>query len=157
MRSTLGHLSPLSRRAVADGVVAGAPAWALSGLPSTAWTLAGGGNPLVAVRAAGTLILSPDASPTALLAAGAGAHTIISFGWSTLLAFALPPSATVVVGAAAGLAIAALDLGLIAGRYPAIRALPTLPQVADHLAFGTLVGTVVAHRRSSVRRPPARS
>jgi hypothetical protein len=40
-----------------------------------------------------------------------------------------------------------LDL-TIAGRwFPAIAALPRLPQVADHILFGALVGAVVAQRR----------
>ena len=44
-------------------------------------------------------------------------------------------------GALAGAAIATLDLGLVAPRRaPAIAELPQLPQWADHLAFGALVG-----------------
>ena len=140
-----------ARRVAADGLAAGALAWALSGLPSTAWTLARGGNPLGAVRAAGTLVVSPAAGPACLLVAGAAAHTVISFGWALLLAVVLPERRTRPAGAAAGLAIAALDLGAIGRHYPAIRALPTLPQIADHLVFGILVGAVVGERRR--RRP----
>jgi hypothetical protein len=44
----------------------------------------------------------------------------------------------------AGLAIAALDLGLVGRHRPLIRALPLLPQVADHVAFGAVAGTVLA-------------
>lgn len=138
-------------RSVADGLVAGALAGALSGIPSTVWTLVGGGNPLGAVRAAGTLVRSPAAGPASLLVAGAGAHTAISFGWAVVLAVVLPERRTRTAGAAAGLAIAALDLGTVGRRYPAIRALPTLPQIADHVAFGLLVGAVVRARRR--RRP----
>jgi hypothetical protein len=47
-------------------------------------------------------------------------------------------------GALAGLAIAGLDLGVLGRHWPRIRALPTLPQVADHVAFGALVGAVVS-------------
>lgn len=147
------HLSSVTRAAVGDGLVAGAAAWACSGLPSTAWGLLRGANPLGAVRAAGSLVLSPDASPTALLVAGASAHSGISFAWSTLLALALPERHAVIWGTLAGGGIAALDLGLIGHRYPAIRALPTLPQVADHLAFGALVGAVVVRCRRRRRRP----
>lgn len=138
-------------RAVADGLAAGALAGALSGLPSTLWTLVRGGNPLGAVRAAGTLVLPPSAGSVSLLAAGAGAHTVISFGWAMVLAVVLPEHRTRTAGAAAGLAIAALDLGTVGRRYPDIRALPTLPQLADHVAFGFLVGAVLRTRRR--RRP----
>lgn len=139
--------SDIARVALGDAAVAGGVAWAFSGLPSTAWTLVRGGNPLAAVRAAGTLVVSPTAGGSALLVAGAGAHTVISFGWATVLALALPARRTLAAGAAAGLGIAALDLGVVAHRYPAVLALPTVPQVADHVAFGVLVAAVVRHRR----------
>ncbi len=147
MTAGAGLLSAPTRAALGDAAMAGTLAWALSGLPSTVWTLVRGGNPLMAVRAAGTLVLSPTTGRAALLVAGTGAHTVISYGWATVLALGLPTRRTQVTGTAAGLAIAALDLGVIGRRYPAIRALPTLPQVADHLAFGLLVGAVVARRR----------
>jgi hypothetical protein len=51
-------------------------------------------------------------------------------------------------GALAGLGIAALDLGLIGRRFPRVRALPQLPQVADHVAYGATVGAVLALRRA---------
>jgi hypothetical protein len=50
-------------------------------------------------------------------------------------------------GVCAGAAIAALDLGLIGRRFARIRALPLAPQVADHLAFGAVVGVVLSARR----------
>jgi hypothetical protein len=79
------------------------------------------------------------------------AHGVISLGWATVLAVAVRRTsrAPVAVGVAAGAAIAALDLGLLAHgplgrRWPLIRALPVLPQIADHLAFGALAGAVLA-------------
>lgn len=138
--------APGSRTAV-DVMVAGSLAWALSGLPSTLWSLKLRHDPLQAARAAGTLVVAADRSPAVLLAAGALAHTVISFAWTGVLTTTLPERHTVAAGVGAGLAIAALDLGLIARRFPAVRALPTLPQVADHLAFGALVGAVLARRR----------
>lgn len=152
MTRSSGQLNPTTVEAAGDALVAGALGWALSGLPSTLTTLASGANPLASVRAAGTLLLAPEARPGALLAAGAGAHTAISFGWALVFALALPAHRTVPAAVVAGLAVAGLDLGAIGHRYPRIRALPTAPQVADHLAFGALVGTVVARRRSSRRR-----
>jgi hypothetical protein len=47
----------------------------------------------------------------------------------------------------AGLGIAALDLGIVGRRFPRIRALPLLPQVADHLAFALSAAAVLARRR----------
>ena len=157
MPSAAGSLSPPTRAAAGDAAVAGAVAWALSGLPSTVWTVARGGNPLAAVRAAGTLVVSPTAARSSLVLAGVGAHTVLSFGWAMLLALGLPERRVRTAGAGAGLAIAALDLGVVGRRYPAIRALPTPPQVADHLAFGSLVGAVVHRRRRRRRRQMARS
>jgi hypothetical protein len=54
-----------------------------------------------------------------------------------------------------GLAIAALDLGVIAPRWaPRIRALPQGRQWADHIAFGAAVGLVLRVRRSSGLHAP---
>ena len=147
--SVITRLNPATVDAACDGVVAGAVAWALSGIPSTVHALVRGVSPLQAVRAAGTLALSPHASPNALAVAGVAVHTGLSLGWATLFALALPVHRTVPVAVAAGLAVAALDLGSVGRRYPHIRALPSLPQISDHLAFGALVGAVVSRRRSS--------
>jgi hypothetical protein len=70
----------------------------------------------------------------------------VSTVWGTILAVALPRRRTAAWGALAGLLIAALDLGVVARRFPAIRALPTVPQVADHVAFGAIAGAVLAER-----------
>ncbi|MGI8757686.1 MAG: hypothetical protein ACR2K0_00075 [Acidimicrobiales bacterium] len=154
MSAEPAYLSPTTSEAIGDALVAGAVGCALSGLPSTVNALAHGASPLPAVRAAGTLILAPDASAGALLVAGAAAHTAISFGWALVFALALPGRHTVPAAALAGLAVAGMDLGAIGRRYPCVRALPFRPQVADHLAFGALVGTVIAGRRSSRRDRP---
>jgi len=59
-------------------------------------------------------------------------------------------------GAAAGLAIAALDLGIIGRRVGAIRALEQLPQWLDHVAYGLAVGAVLrARRRGRIDRGTA--
>jgi hypothetical protein len=39
-----------------------------------------------------------------------------------------------------------LDLGAVGRRYPRIRNLPVAPQLADHVAFGLVVGSVLASR-----------
>ena len=126
------------------GLRAGAVAAALSGAPSTVYALATGRSPFDAVEAAGTLLLPDDAPPSARAAAGLVAHGAISLGWGVVLAVVLPRRRTVVWGALAGLAIAGLDLAVLGRRWPRIRALPTAPQVADHVAFGALVGAVVS-------------
>jgi hypothetical protein len=126
------------------GLRAGAVAGVLSGAPSTVHALATGRSPFDAVQAAGTLLLPDDAPPSARAAAGVLAHGAISLGWGVVLAAVLPRRRTVVWGALGGLAIAGLDLGVLARRWPRIRALPTAPQVADHVAFGALVGAVVS-------------
>ncbi len=43
-----------------------------------------------------------------------------------------------------GSGIAALDLGLVGRRVARIHALPVLPQLADHAAFGALAGRLLA-------------
>jgi hypothetical protein len=135
------------------GVVAGAVAGLLSGLPSTAHAVVTGRDPLEASRAAGNLLLPAGARPGALLAAGGLAHVVLSLGWGTVLAVALPrtPRSPLVAGMAAGAAIAAIDLGLVAHgpagrRWPLVRALPVGPQVADHLAFGAVAAVVLGRR-----------
>jgi hypothetical protein len=128
------------------GLVAGAVAGALSGVPSTVHAVATGRSLFDAVRAAGTLLVADDAPPGARAAAGVIAHGAISVGWGVVLAAVLPRRRAVVWGALAGLAIAGLDLGVLGRRRAQIRALPVLPQVADHVGYGALVGAVLSRR-----------
>lgn len=119
----------------------------VSGAPSTVHALWAGRDPLEATLAAGSIVL-PDEQRRGRLIASAGlTHGAISLFWGLVLARVLPRSHTTSCGAAAGLAIAAIDLGLIGRRFPRLRALPAAPQVADHLVFGAVVGAVVARRR----------
>lgn len=148
-KPTGNEFSPVLRQ----GAVAGAVAGLLSGLPSSIHALVTGRDPLAAARAAGNLLLPADSGPTALLAAGGLVHVVVSLGWGTVLSVAvrrtsLPPLA---LGVAAGAAIAAVDLGLVARspagrRWTLIHDLPLAPQVADHLAFGAVAGAVLACR-----------
>jgi hypothetical protein len=109
----------------------------LSGVPSTVHAVVTGRSPLAAARAAGELLGHPG------LARGAVAHVAMSLGWSVVLAAGLPRRRRALWGGAAGLGIAALDLSIARRRFPGIAALPTGPQVADHVAFGALVGFVL--------------
>ena len=124
-----------------------AAAWAaaLSGLPSTAHALATGRDPLEAASAAGTILLPGERSPRRLLAAAVPVHLGLSLAWTVVLDRAGVRGAR--RGALAGLAIAALDLGVVGRRWPRIRALPLGPQLADHAAFGAIAGVLLAERR----------
>jgi hypothetical protein len=131
------------------GLTAGAVAGALSGAPSTVHALVTRRSPLDAVRAAGTLLLGDDAPPRRLVVAGFAAHGVISLCWGVALAVVLPRRRAVLSGAVAGLAIAGVDLGVLGRRWPRIRALPLLPQIADHVLYGAVVGAVL----TSTARP----
>jgi hypothetical protein len=139
---------------LADAAAAGGVAAIVSGAPSTLYALATGGDPLEATLAAGTLLLPGETRPTRLLAAAIPVHIALSFGWALPLAAMLPRRRTALAGAAAGLVIAALDLGTVGRRNPRVRALPLLPQLADHVAYGATVGAVVARRRGRRRALP---
>jgi len=101
-----------------------------------------------ATWAAGRVVAPNAQSGTQLLAAATLAHSALTLGWTALLARALPSasrSRRALAGAAAGLGIAALDLGMAHAlranpRLAAIAHLRVAPQVADHVAFGAIVG-----------------
>jgi len=139
--------------------VAGAVGGVLSGLPSTAHSLTRGADVLGPTAAAGTLVLAPSAPRVARCAAGLAVHSCLSLAWGVVLSALLPRRAPVAMGAvggaAAGLAIAALDLGLVGRRFPAVRALPAVPQVLDHVAFGVTVAVVLRVRRRRREAAPA--
>lgn len=137
-----------------DGAWAAIPAAVLSGLPSAAYGLLRGRDVLEAAAAAGALVAPWERRRSRLVVYAVPVHGVISFFWSVLLARVLPCRSTLLFAVAGGGAIAALDLGVIGRRLPAIRSLDQGPQVVDHLAFGGLVGAVVALRRA--RRHVAR-
>lgn len=130
-----------------DALAAGAVAAVVSGAPSTLWALSTGGDPLAATLAAGSVLLPRETRRGRLAAAAVPLHLALSFGWAVVLERTLPRRHEVAAGAAAGVAIAALDLGVAGRLFPRIRALPLLPQLADHVAYGLTVGYVLARRR----------
>jgi hypothetical protein len=140
-----------ARETVGDAVVAGAVASVLSGAPSTLHALVSGINPLEASLAAGTLLLPREERASRLLPAAIVAHGALSLGWALVLAASVPRGREVPWSVAGGLAIAALDLGVVGRRFPRIRALALLPQVLDHVAYGATVGVVLSRRRRSER------
>jgi hypothetical protein len=130
-------------RPLREAVRAGLIAAVVSGAPSTIHALATGRDLLEATYAAGSLLLPGERRRRVLLAAAIPVHLGISVGWAVLLAAVLPRRRTVLAGAAAGLAIAALDLGIVGRRFERIRALPVGPQLADHIAYGAVVGAAL--------------
>ena len=114
---------------------------ALSPLPSTAHALATGRDPLEAACAAGAILLPRETGRGRLLAAAVPVHLGVSLLWTIALDRAGVRGAR--RGAIAGLAIAALDLGLVGRRSPRIQALPVAPQLADHAAFGAIAGRLL--------------
>ncbi len=144
---------------VSDAVRAGAVAAVLSGVPSTAWALVRGTDPLAPSLAAGAMLLPNASGRSAMLGAAAVVHATLSLGWAHILAAgARAPTTTqgLLRGAAAGLAIAAVDLALAhavrSPRLERVRALPVLPQVADHVVYGALVGGLLPRRERRERR-----
>jgi hypothetical protein len=130
-----------------DAVLAGLVGAAVSGVPSTALTLARGGDVLDGARAAGALLLPREQRTAALLVAAVPVHVALSLGWAVVLQALLPRGREPLHGTLAGLAIAALDLGIIGRRIPAIRALEQPPQWLDHAAYGLAVGVTLRWRR----------
>jgi hypothetical protein len=130
-----------------DALAAGAVAAVVSGVPSTLWALTTGRDPLEATLAAGSVLRPGETRRSRLALAAVPVHLTLSFGWAAVLERVLPRRHEVATGSAAGLAIAALDLGLGRRAFPRIRALPLLPQLADHAAYGLTVGFVLARRR----------
>ena len=116
----------------------------LSGAPSTIHALVTGRRLREAVAAAGELLGRPG------VLRGAIAHALLTIGWTSVLLLVLPRRATVAWGAVAGAAIGVADLAIADRRFPAIAALPRLPQLTDHVAFGALVGAVVTVRSRGV-------
>jgi hypothetical protein len=146
------------RAPLADALAAGAVAAVVSGAPSTLHALLTGRDPLEASLAAGTLLLPGEQRPARLLPAATVAHVALSLGWAVVLAHVLPRRRAPAAAALAGLAIAALDLGLVGRRLERIRALPLAPQVLDHVAYAVTVAVVLERRRGARarRRRPSR-
>jgi hypothetical protein len=143
----------LGSRDPRDVVIAAAVAAVVSGAPSTTHALLTRTNPLEASLAAGTLLLPHERRASRLLPAAAAAHAALSLGWAVVLAAVLPRRRTLLPAVAAGLAIAALDLGVVGRHFPRIRALALVPQILDHVAYAVTVGAVL-ERRAVTRRAP---
>jgi hypothetical protein len=143
----MGRLTRVGPRTVSDAFVAGAVAAVVSGVPSSIWSLATRRSVTEGALAAGSLLLPREQRPAVLVAAAVPVHGALSLGWAFVMTAILPSRRTVAWATLAGLGIAALDLGVIGRRLPRIRALPQPPQIADHLAYGAVVGVVLDLRR----------
>lgn len=132
---------------LANTMIAAILAGILSGIPSTAWAFAAGTDPWEATVAAGAAVVGTDAPFGRLLAAAAVAHCTMSCFWAGVLCALLPARRTVFWGVIAGGLIALLDILFIGRFIPSIRALAFLPQLADHLMFGAVVGASIRFRR----------
>jgi len=130
-----------------DALLAGAVAAVLAGVPSTAYALATGRPLLEAAAAAGSIVLPHEERTPVLVAAAVPVHLALSLGWAQVLAALVPRRRPLLGSIAGGLAIAALDLGVVGRRLPRIRALPQPPQWLDHVAYGATVGAVLWARR----------
>jgi hypothetical protein len=142
----------VKRNVLSTGIRAGAVAAAVSGIPSTVVALVGGRDVLEATEAAGTILLPHEGRRARLVVAAIPIHLATSLLWASLLSAVLPRKRTVAAGAAAGLAVALLDLGVLARRFPQVSALPLGPQIVDHLVFGVTAAAVIRGRRARVER-----
>jgi hypothetical protein len=136
------------RRDAGDALAAGLASAVTGGVPSTAWALLTGHDPLEATRAAGAMLVDAASSDARLIVAAACVHLAISLFWAGVLARFLPRRHTIAWSLAAAAAIAVLDLRVIGRLFPEIHALAFAPQLADHLAWGATVGAVLAWRRA---------
>ena len=128
--------------ALRAGLVAGV----LAGAPSTLHAFATGRDPLEATLAAGSILLPGESRRGRLVAAAVPVHLAISLTWALGLDRAGVRGAS--RGALAGLAIAALDLGVARRAFPRFRELPLGPQLADHAVYGAIVGALISPRES---------
>jgi hypothetical protein len=121
----------------------------LSGIPSTAYALLTGGDPMEATRAAGAMVGRPDS----IVVAGA-VHVAVSLFWSLVLWLTLPRRHMMRWALAASAAIALLDLLILAPLFiPQVAALAFWPQFADHLAWGFFYSVGLSLGRPRAARP----
>jgi hypothetical protein len=81
------------------------------------------------------------------ISVAAAVHFAASFWWASVLVVLMPRRAPMVGALIASALIAFLDLKLIAPRFFAeTAALAFIPQLADHLAWGAMVGAVLRVR-----------
>ena len=140
----------MARRVLRAALVAGV----LSGIPSTVITLAKGDDPLESTVAVGSALLPEEEDLATLVGAGLLAHFAISLGWTIAFAIIMRKNPTWIRGGLLGGLVGTIDLELASLRFPQIAALPKVPQLLDHIAFGALVGGVLLPREDPAPLPP---
>jgi hypothetical protein len=141
----------LTRFPPRDVLLAWAAATLFSGLPSTLHAAATGGDLLEATLAAGHMLLPHATDTPALLAAAAIVHPVVSLFWTTVFVAVLPRRGTAAWSVAGAAVVGLVDLRLIAPlAFPAVAALPFWPQIADHLAWGALLGGTLQWRQGRI-------
>lgn len=128
---------------IRQGLRAGFVAALISGAPSTLYSIAARRDPLEATLAAGSMLLPDEKRRTYLVGAAIPVHFALSAFWGVILARFLPRDRRLLTGSIAGLMIGFIDLLVVGRRFPRIRALPTVSQFADHVAFGVTVGRLL--------------
>jgi hypothetical protein len=127
-----------------------------SGVPSTVWALATGGDPWEATRAAGRMLLPQAQALPVLFAAAAVVHGSLSTFWALVCAYALPTRHTAPWALALITAVALCNLLVVAPRaFPDVAALAFWPQMADHWAWGALMALGLAWGSRVSPQPPA--
>lgn len=105
------------------------------------------------------MLVPSDAEALLLFAAAALVHTAVSLFWTLVLGFLLPRRHTTLWAVTGSMAIAIVDLRLIAPHFfPSVAALAFWPQFADHLMWGALLGGTLEWRARTVGRrgPPGK-
>lgn len=138
-------ISPVRLRVAArEGLVAGGVGGLIGVLPSTLHAVVSRRSPLEAALAAGSMLLPQERRRGPLLVAAFLTHGAISLGWGVVLSLGMPRRRPLIEGSLAGLAIAALDLGVVGRGFPRVRRLPVGPQLADHAVYGAAVGLTLS-------------
>lgn len=130
-----------------EGLQAGFVAALVSGAPSTVYSFVARRDPLEATMAAGSMVLPSEQRRAHLVGAAISVHFALSTFWGVVLASLLSGRRPLAAGTLAGLVIGGIDLLVIGRRFPRIQALPTLPQFADHIAFGVTVAGMLKRSR----------
>jgi hypothetical protein len=131
-----------------DGVAAGLLAWPLSELPSLADHVCAG-RPWWSTDAAAATLVAPASLPVGQRRVlGTALRVLVAANWGAVLSRWLDRRHPVAHGAVAGAVLAGFEYGLVGRRRPAIEALPALPQVADQVVFGTVVGALLRRSRA---------
>ncbi len=141
----------ISRIQTPRWVRAGLTAALFSGAPSTLIALSRGEDIFASTEAVGAVLLPDRRKGWARVTAGGVAHVLISLFWARILERVLRDqqgaARAAVAGAACGAGIALIDIAGVARVLPPIRDLAAGPIVADHIAYGAIVGWVLRRSR----------